>query len=72
MIFIGLGIKKVEILRDVRFDKEVLWKLTVSTSTSLEIDELHDSSQESSSIADKDERSEESRNFNKSKERTSR
>ena len=55
MILIGFGIKKVEILRDVRFDKEVLLKLTVSTSTSLEIDEIHDSFQESSSIADEDE-----------------
>ena len=55
MILIGLGIKKVQILRDVRFDKEVLLKLTFSTSISLEIDELHNSSQESSSIADEDE-----------------
>ena len=35
----------------MRFDKEVLLKSTVSTSISLEIDELHNSPQESSLTA---------------------
>ena len=48
-----------KISRDVRFDKEVLLKSTVSTSISLEIDELHNSSQESNSIAGEDEMKEE-------------
>ena len=50
-----------KISRDVRFDKEVLLKSTVSTSISLEIDELHNSSQESNSIAGEDEMKEEVR-----------
>ena len=48
-----------KISRDVRFDKEVLLKSTVSTSISLEIYELHNSSQESNSIAGEDEMKEE-------------
>ena len=50
-----------KISRDVRFDKGVLLKSTVSTSISLEIDELHNSSQESSSTAGEDEMKEEVR-----------
>ena len=45
----------------MRFDKEVLLKSTVSTSISLEIDELHNSSQESSLTAGEDEMKEEVR-----------
>ena len=47
---------------DVRFDKEVLLKSTVSASISLEIDELHNSSQESNSTAGEDEMKEELKN----------
>ena len=50
-----------KISRDVRFDKEILLKSTVSTSISLEIDELHNSSQESNSTAGEDEMKEEVR-----------
>ena len=45
----------IKISSDVRFDKEVLLKATVSTSISLEIDKLHNSSQESRSISNEDE-----------------
>ena len=62
MILIGFGIKKVEISRDVRFDKKVfVEKKTVSTSISKVIDELHNSSQESNSTAGEDEMKEEVR-----------
>ena len=63
MILIGFGIKKVEISRDVRFDKEVLLTSTLSTSISLEIDELRNSSQKkkNSSETDEDEMKEEVR-----------
>ena len=48
-----------KISRDVRFDKDVLLKSTVSTSISLEIVELQNSSQESSLTAGEDEMKEE-------------